>query len=258
MKNRYFDINEDEHSIRCKEYYDKDPHGVTHWVIATYGFGGNKDNKAVEKFAERITTKYRGYGVVCFDWPCHGKDARNRLILSECLEYLDLVNRYVKEQMGAEKLYNYSASMGAYFTLLYLHRVEEKGGKNPYEKTALRCPAINFYKAVTGSMTEEEKGKLLKKKEVDLGYDRKVTITEGFLEDLKSNDLMTYEYYDDADRILILHGTKDTMVPIEDTAAFADANVIEMIPVENADHPFSNPASMDFAIQKIITFFAPV
>lgn len=249
---KYFDINEDGHSIRCKEYYNKDLHSVTHWVVATYGFGGNKDNKAVEKFAERITTKYRGYGVVCFDWPSHGKDARNHMVLSECLDYLDLVNRYVKEEMGAEKLYNYSASMGAYFTLLYLHR---KG--NPYEKIALRCPAIHFYETMLLQMTEEEKEKLAKKKETALGYERKITLTEDFLKDLKENDISSYEYFDDADRILILHGTKDSMVPYEESAAFADANVIEIIPVENADHPFSNPASMDFAIQKIITFFAP-
>lgn len=249
---KYFDINEDEHSIRCKEYYDKDLHAVTHWVVATYGFGGNKDNKAVEKFADRITTKYKGYGVVCFDWPCHGKDARNRLILSEALEYLDLVNRYVKENMGAEKIYNYSASMGAYFTLLYIHQYQD-----PYEKIALRCPAIHMYNAMVDQMTPEEKEKLAKKREVQIGFERKITITQDYLDDLKANDITQYEYYDDADRLLILHGTKDAMVPVADTQEFADSNVIEMIPVENADHPFSNPACMDFAIQKIISFFAP-
>ncbi len=81
---KYFDINESGFSIRCKLYYNKDLHKLPHIVVATYGFGGNKDNKAIEKFAERLTTKYHGYGVVCFDWPCHGKDARNKLILDEC------------------------------------------------------------------------------------------------------------------------------------------------------------------------------
>lgn len=249
---KYFDINEEGHSIRCKEYYNGNLHEITHWVVATYGFGGNKDNKAVEKFADRITTKYKGYGVVCFDWPCHGKDARNRLILSECLEYLDLMNRHVKDELGAEKLYNYSASMGAYLTLLYIHE-----NRDPYEKIALRCPAIRFRQTMYDNMSEEEKEKLKKKGEVKLGYDRKILITQEFLDDLKTHDITGYEYFDDADRILMLHGTKDHMVPIEDTASFADNNVIELIPVENADHPFTDPKTMDFAIQKIITFFAP-
>lgn len=249
---KYFDINEEGHSIRCKEYYHKDLHAATHRVVAAYGFGGNKDNKAIEKFADRITSKYKGYSVVTFDWPSHGKDARNRMVLSECLEYLDLVNRYAMGEPGTEKIYNYSVSMGAYFTLLYIHKK-----KNPYEKIALRCPAIHFADTLLGQMTDEEKEKFEKKKEVPIGYERKVTITESFIEDLEANDISSYEYFDDADRILMLHGTKDTMVPFEDTASFADNNVIELVPVENADHPFSNPASMDFAIQKIISFFAP-
>lgn len=257
MIEKYFDINEGGHSIRCKEYYKKDLHTVTYWIVASYGFGGNKDNKTIEKFAERITSKYKGYGVICFDWPGHGKDGRSRMVISECLEYLDQVNRFVIRERNAKKLYNFSASMGAYFTLLYIHRLREQGEENPYEKIALRCPAIDFYHAIFNQMSEQEKEKLAKKKEIELGYDRRVLITEDFLQDLQKNDLTKYEFFDDAERIILLHGTKDNVVPIEDTAAFADANVIDLIPVENADHPFSNPGSMDFAIQKVITFFAP-
>lgn len=249
---KYFDINKDKHSIRCKVYYNKDLHAATHWIVSTYGFGGNKDNKAIEKFADRITTKYKGYGVITFDWPAHGKDARNRMILSECLEYLDFVNQYAKESLGAQKLYNYSTSMGGYFTLLYLHEIGD-----PYEKIVLRCPALHFHDSILKHMSDDERRKFKKKKEVTLGFDRKVTITEDFIDDLAAHDVTQYEYFDDADRLLILHGTKDAMVPFEDSAAFADDNVIEIIPVENADHPFTNPKYMDFAIQKTITFFAP-
>ncbi|MDY5112559.1 MAG: hypothetical protein SPE66_02470, partial [Bilifractor sp.] len=67
-----FDINEQKYSIRCKYYCGKDPHSVTDIVIATYGFGGNKDNSATEKFAERLISKYKHFGVVVFDWPAHG------------------------------------------------------------------------------------------------------------------------------------------------------------------------------------------
>lgn len=54
IMNKYFDINEQGFSIRCKLYYHKDLHDHRNVVVATYGFGGNKDNKAVEKFAEHI------------------------------------------------------------------------------------------------------------------------------------------------------------------------------------------------------------
>ena len=41
-----------------------------------------------------------------------------------------------------------------------------------------------------------------------------------------------------ADDILILHGTKDEVVPFEDSQKFADEQLIEFIPIEKADHRF--------------------
>ena len=140
---KYFDINESGFSIRCKLYYNKDLHNLPHIVVATYGFGGNKDNKAIEKFAERLTTKYHGYGVVCFDWPCHGKDARNKLILDECCTYLDLVTRYVRDTMHAEDVYNYSSSFGAYITLRYLAEQQYRAAANADDHRADGCNAAD-------------------------------------------------------------------------------------------------------------------
>ena len=250
---KLFDINEEGFSIRCKLYYDKTPHDLKHIVLATYGFGGNKDNKAIEKFADRITTKYKGFGVVCFDWPCHGKDARNKLIIDECLEYMRLVTEHIRKEMGAEEVYNYSSSFGAYITLRYLH---EKG-ENPFKRIVFRCPAIKLYDSMTSRITDDDWTVLNKGKEILRGYDRKIKISLEFLEDLKNNDVSTWDFMDYADEILMIHGTKDEMAPIEVTREFSENNVIELIEVENADHPFSNPQYMDFAIQKIQEFFSP-
>ncbi|ETP71122.1 lysophospholipase [Lachnospiraceae bacterium JC7] len=249
---KYFDINEQGLSIRCKVYFEKDIHNLKHIVLATYGFGGNKDNKAIEKFAERITTKYKGFGVVCFDWPCHGKDARNKLILDECLTYMDLVVAHIKSEMGVEDMYNYSSSFGAYVTLRYLH---DHG--NPFRKIAFRCPAIKMYDSMAAHVTEDDWNNLNKGKEILRGYDRKIKISLEFLEDLKNNDVSTCDYMDYADDIIMIHGTKDEMAPIDVAEEFSENNVIELIKVENADHPFSNPKYMDFAIQKIQEFFEP-
>ena len=249
---KYFDLNEQGFSIRCKVYFEKDIHNLKHIVLATYGFGGNKDNKAIEKFAERITTKYKGFGVVCFDWPCHGKDARNKLILDECLTYMDLVIAHIKSEMGAEDIYNYSSSFGAYVTLRYLHDHE-----NPFRKTAFRCPAIKMYDSMAAHVTEDDWNNLNKGKEILRGYDRKIKISLEFLQDLKNNDVSTYDYMDYADDIIMIHGTKDEMAPVSVAEEFSENNVIELIKVENADHPFSNPKYMDYAIQKIQEFFVP-
>lgn len=249
---KYFDINEDGHSIRCKMYYGKDPRAVTHWVVATHGFGGDKDNKPIEKFAGRITGKYKGYGVVTFDWPAHGKDASSHLDLDESLDYLRLVTENAKGRSGVEKVYNYSTSMGGYFTLLSLHRFG-----NPYERVALRCPAIRFAAVMDGLLSDEDRTRLAHKGEVEMGFDRKITIPQGFLDDIAANDVSACDYLEWAERILVIHGTKDQMVPLADSEKFCDDNVVELIEVANADHPFTNPQYMDQAIAAVIDFFRP-
>lgn len=253
MMNKYFDINQQGFSIRCKVYYGKDIRNLTDIVIATYGFGGTKDNKAIEKFAERIIGKYKGFGVVCFDWPCHGLDARNKLILDECMTYLNLVNDYAKNEMKAERIYNYSSSFGAYVTLRVLHEL----GENPYRKIAFRCGAIRMYDAMAKHITEDDWAKLNKGKEILRGHDRMLKITKEFLMDLQEHDVSQYDYMDFADDILMVHGTKDEMAPFAIVEEFSENNVIELVAVENADHPFSNPNYMDLAIMKMIEFFAP-
>ena len=37
--------------------------------------------------------------------------------------------------------------------------------------------------------------------------------------------------------------------------SFADNNLIEFIPVENADHRFQNPACMELATKRVLEFF---
>lgn len=250
---KLFDINEQGVSVRCKLYYNKDIHDTSHVAIATHGFGGFKENKAIEKFAERLTAKYKGYAVVCFDWPCHGMDARKKLVLDECLLYLCLVVDHVRDELKAEKLYVYSTSFGGYLTLLYIAKYG-----NPFTRIALRCPAIRMYETIDkNALTEDDRVKLTKGKEVLVGHERKIKIGQEFLDDLKANDVSQMEFFDCAEDCLILHGTKDDMVPFADSEEFADANVIEFVPVEKADHRFQDPKTMDFAIQKIVEFFAP-
>ena len=47
------------------------------------------------------------------------------------------------------------------------------------------------------------------------------------------------------------------MIPIALSRQFAENNVIEFYPVEDANHPFQNPNHMALAIHKIIEFFRP-
>lgn len=250
MNEKYFNINQEHLSVRCKLYAPDNARTFEHVAIATYGFGGNKDNHPVQKFAERLTSKYKGYAVVTFDWPAHGNDGRKRLSIPESMEYTTLVVDYARERLGARHLYLYGTSYGGYVALRYL---VEAG--DPFDKIALRCPAIDLYHIMLKSLSEDERHKIARGKKVLIGYERKSEIDQEFLDDLRDHDVRDCEYFDWADTMLLIHGAKDETVPIEDTRRFADDNVIPLIEVPDGDHPFSNPHAMDFAIGEIVKFF---
>lgn len=246
---KYFDINEGGYSIRCK-IYAKDIHDTDRVVIFCHGFGGHKDTKAAATFAERMNSKYKSTALVIFDWPAHGKDALKHLTLEACDEYLTLVIDYVKREFKAGKIYAEGTSFGGYLLLKYLI---DHG--NPFEKIVLRCPVIEMYSTMMDRIIDEENLiKLNKGKEILVGFDRKVKIDKDFLEALHNNDMSQYEFFDYADDILIVHGTKDEVVSYDVSSAFAENNVIDFVSVAGADHRFTDPKKMDAAIHAMIEF----
>ncbi|HDV7284642.1 TPA: alpha/beta fold hydrolase [Mannheimia haemolytica] len=245
-----FEINEQGLSIRCKLFYEKELQQIENVVIVLHGFGSSKDLKSNTKFGERLSSKYKGYAALAFDFPCHGDDARKKLSVEESITYLQLVINYAKTSLNAKNLYAYGTSFGGYLTLKYL---AEKG--NPFRKIALRAPAVQIYHSLMNRLSEEEQQKLAKGREILWGFDRQMKISQAFFDEL--TDITQNDYLDYAEQILILHGTEDEMVALSTSQQFADNNVIELLPIEGADHAFSNPKLMDIAIGKIVEFFAP-
>lgn len=247
---RYFQINEGGHNIRCKLYCD-DPRSITRAVVFCHGFGGHKDNGAAEKFAQRLLTKYKNTAMITFDLPCHGDDVKKKLSLTDCDTYLQLVTAYVQQQYAPEALYAYATSFGGYLLLRYL----QKHG-DPFRKIALRCPAVDMYTVLTGSiLSPQEREKLDKGKEIPVGFDRKIMIGKAFLQELQENAVHEMDFLDFAEDILILHGTGDEIVPFDMAYAFADNNLIEFVPVEGADHRFRDMKKMEAAIKHILEFY---
>lgn len=252
---KHFDINEDSRSIRCRMIIsnkDKQTRTFPHVVIVTHGFGSNKETTGTTKFGEHITAKYKGFAVLAFDWPCHGNDARKKLTITECLAYLQIVTNYARNTLDAKDLYIYASSFGGYITLHYLL---ESG--NPFRKIALRCPAIRMHDTLESAIPDADKAKLKKGKDILVGFTRKMKIDQLFLKDMAAFKVEDHEYFDFAEDILILHGTKDEVVPFAQSKAFAEDNLINFIPVENANHPFQNNDHMAFAIHQIVEFFKP-
>ena len=107
----------------------------------------------------------------------------------------------------------------------------------------------------SGIMTESDLERIKKGKPVSVGFDRKVAIDRTFLDEIRDADIAKRDYLPYADDLFILHGTKDEIVPFDAVKAFAEENVIDFEPVENADHRFQSPEKMDFVIAKICAFF---
>lgn len=248
---RYFEINGQGHNVRCKLYY-QDLHNIQRAVIFCSGFGGHKDNRAAEKFAQRMLSKYKGTALVTFNWPCHGDDVKKKLTLADCNTYLELVIAHVQERFEPRELYAYAASFGGYVLLQYISE-----HNTPFQKIALRCPAVNMYEVLAGRILSEEALHHLEKgKEVLIGFDRKVPITQAFLEELKQHDICQREFFDFAEDMLILQGTADEVVSPQAVFTFAEENVIECLPVPGADHRFQRLEHMEQAIKSILSFFA--
>ena len=72
---------------------------------------------------------------------------------------------------------------------------------------------------------------------------------------LQAADITRLDYSPLANQVLILQGTKDEVVPITEVQAFAEANQMDFIPIENADHRFVDQKKMTEAIQYIEAFF---
>ena len=238
MKTKYFDVTDAGVSIKCKLYCGEG-HSFPDLVISCHGFGGDKENSATLKLAETLLPVHKDAAVLAFDWPCHGKDIKPKLDLNDCLHYLEVILAYGKNVLGAQRLYSFATSFGGYLTL---HRIHEKG--NPFEKILLRCPAIYMYQLTAGSLTEQEQAELAKKKETLHGRERKIRITAKFLEQLRENDITTWDFSHLTENLLILHGTKDSSVSHDIVEAFADKNGIDFLSIVGGDHIFREPSKL--------------
>lgn len=247
---KYFEINRSNQNIRCKLYYDR-MHTIEKVVLFGHGFAGHKDNGAAQKFADRVLSKYKGIAVLIFNLPCHGDDVKKKMVLPDCMTYIETVIDYIRSELHTKEIYSYATSFGGYLVLKYISEHE-----NPFVKIALRCPAVNMADVLTGTiMKNDELEAILRGKNVQVGFDRKIEVNRQFLSDLRESDIQRIDYLNYADDILILHGTKDEVVPFDAGKTFADNNLIEFIPVENADHRFQNPACMELATKKVLEFF---
>lgn len=247
---RYFSVNAAGRSIRCKLYCTS-PNAIRQVVIYGHGFGGNKDTKIAQRFAGRLLSKHKDAALLTFDWPCHGQDVGKTLLLEDCDLYLDQVLDYVQKRWKPQLLLGYGTSFGGF---LFLRHLAQKGC--PFHRLALRCPALTIREALTNSLVSpKDQAKLAAGKPVLVGFDRKFRLTRSFLEQLEAADVRKLDFRPYAGQILILHGTRDELIPLSASEEFAGRNGISFLPIEGADHGFMDLKKLEEATKAIMDFY---
>lgn len=247
---RYLDINQPGYSIKCK-IMGENIREIKKVILYAHGYGGHRDTKAAEHFADTALSKMKKTAVLVFDWPTHGTDVRKKLTLADCDTYLTIVLDYIREQLKVEDICAYGTSFGGYLIFKYIH----DHNMNPFRKVVLRCPAVSMYDIMLSRVvTDDNRAMLAKGKDILTGFDRKVMIDQSFLDDLSRNDIRTWDFIDYADDIFIIHGTKDELVPLNEVKDFAENNVIEFIAVDGADHRFQNLDLLKLAHSHMVDF----
>jgi hypothetical protein len=247
---KYFEIDSSAGKIKCK-FYINNPENIDTVILSSHGFCGSKESDTTKALFETLPNELDNVSVLTFDWPCHGEDENQVLDLDKCDTYITAIIDYIKNNLGIDKIYSQATSFGGYLVLKYITEHE-----NPFEKIALRCPAINMLQALeTNILTQDELNKLLNNENLDYGYGRQLTLTKAFLDSLAENDILNRDFTVDADKLLIMHGTSDEIIDFNTDQEFCNKNGIPFIPIAMADHRFQGPGQMEECLSKIFDFY---
>ena len=104
-------------------------------LIAIHGLSGDADSSAITAVAEQLINN--NITVVAFDLHCHGKDNNKLLQLDKCLDYISIINEFVKENFENKPVSYFATSFGAFLLLNYLNTTNQK-----VKNVVLRAPAI--------------------------------------------------------------------------------------------------------------------
>ena len=245
-----FEIKKDDLCIKCRAYsYDFDY--VDKVIISCHGFTGSKDNKTANALANELKEN-DGYMIISFDWPCHGDDNRKEVDLDVCNKYLKTVIDYVHNTLDIDEIYGQGTSFGGYLILKY---ISENG--NPFEKITLRCPAVNMYDALVNIILNEEQLNTINNGGVVYcGNDRDTVITKKLVESLRENDILKRDFSNYSDKIVTIHGNKDTLIDYNVDKDFSEKNGIEFITSEGTDHGFNVPGKIEECASLFMKYYS--
>ena len=228
------------YEIPIKEFK---PNKIEKAIIACHGFGSDKESSAIELLGQKLIKK--GILVIAFDFPAHGesKDDGKEFTVESCINDLISVEEYVKKEYKQVPIGIFATSFGAYITLLKLNKCE-----NDYFSIVLRAPAICMDEVFKNSLIRESMNDFRQRGYTILGYEKQLTVTHKYYEELISNKI--FDIYNKNEKLLIIQGTEDDIAPINDSIKFIkEKNTKGKIEkIIGADHRMKKGGELDRAI----------
>lgn len=222
-------------------------------VILSHGFTSNKNSRLYTELESSLNGV--GIGTVRYDYFGHGPAyghtgyaVSNDTTLTKALESLRAVITLVKSK-GKFNIGLLGSSFGGLLSLIIASQDQD-------------IKAL----ALKSSVTDPKqfwRGRLGRKKIEDWRRDGVIQVTQDIVDyNLRYNywaDLKKYKILDMAKNIkcpvLVIHGEKDTCVPINQSQELAKVLHIDVKVVKGADHSYSNPEQYKEIKQMIHDFF---
>lgn len=240
---KYFEI-QDRYIIKCKAYLPSSGN-VKAVIIGVHGFAGDKESSMLSELAKAMDSK--DGALVCFDLPAHGDSGEDeeKLTVENCISDLLAVAGWVTDTYPTAEKTVFATSFGGYISLLCAHRL--KG-----YRMVLRAPAVTMPKVLLDSVLKITPEQFKSMGAVECGFERRIMLPYSFYEDLIQYDPYNNTY---ENPILVIHGGKDDIVPIEDVICFChNRKNIGLVVIENADHRFKNDGEIERIVYETTRF----
>ena len=181
-KIQLIEVNGKSYKIDTKVYI---PEGeMKEIIIACHGFAGDKESSAIEALANEMIKN--NVGVICFDFPGHGKSEVNadKLTIDNCIQDVNDIEKYVLDTYGNLPISIFATSFGAYITLINI-----ASNNKEYKNIILRSPAIRMGEIYKNTLLRESLDEYKKRGYTKLGFEREMLVPYSFLEELEENDI---------------------------------------------------------------------
>lgn len=209
-------------------------------VLSVHGIGGSSVDDIQMIIAEEM--ELFSSAVYRFDFPCHGESPMNNLTLENCVGSLTAVAEFAKdEHPEVEDLCVFATGFGAYVTLVSLPQLLDLPGE---VKLVVQTPSLRMDATLLGmlSLTQES---LRVMDRVVFPATRPFEVTYSFYNELRQNPaLIPYSI-----PILILHGERDSFIPMADIQNFRRLNEeSKLVIIPGTSHRFLEEGAWDMVL----------